>query len=257
MATDAEAVALFRKELELCDVGSGTSLAVLSEGDVRAGHAAACLAAAAELEADAFQVNIKKKPGSFFGPGIRFRATPGDGGAQARRHGGRPGRPAVVEGADRDHRCRAADAAGDRADRRAEADGVQPRRPAPRRGRLGHAGGGEGAAHHLARRHRRDLPARRLPDRRAIRLHRRARALGPLAGRVPLHRGGGGGGRRKGGDRHRRPALAADDALRHRPDHADRRKRHDHRYRRERARRRADAELHGRLQRPARLRDLP
>ena len=69
MATDTEAVALFRKELELCDVGPGTSLAVLSEGDVRAGHAAACLAAAAELEADAFQVNIKKKPGSFFGPG--------------------------------------------------------------------------------------------------------------------------------------------------------------------------------------------
>ena len=69
MATDTEAVALFRKELELCDVGPGTSLAVLSEGDVRAGHATACLAAAAEIEADAFQVNIKKKPGSFFGPG--------------------------------------------------------------------------------------------------------------------------------------------------------------------------------------------
>ncbi|MDE0333417.1 MAG: leucyl aminopeptidase, partial [Defluviicoccus sp.] len=69
MATDAETVALFRKQLELCDVGAGTSLAVLSEDDVRAEHATAFLAAAAELEADAFQVNIRKKPGSFFGPG--------------------------------------------------------------------------------------------------------------------------------------------------------------------------------------------
>ena len=69
MAADAETVALFRKELELCDVGRGTSLAVLSEDDVRAEHATAFLAAATELEADAFQVNIRKKPGSFFGPG--------------------------------------------------------------------------------------------------------------------------------------------------------------------------------------------
>ena len=69
MAADAETVALFRKQLELCDVGPGTSLAVLSEDDVRAEHATAFLAAASELEADAFQVNIRKKPGSFFGPG--------------------------------------------------------------------------------------------------------------------------------------------------------------------------------------------
>ena len=69
MAADMDVVALFRKELELCGVGPGTSLAVLSEGDVRAGHATAFLAAAADLDADAFQVNIKKKPGSFFGPG--------------------------------------------------------------------------------------------------------------------------------------------------------------------------------------------
>ena len=69
MAADMDVVALFRKELELCGVGPGTSLAVLSEGDVRGGHATAFLAAAAELDADAFQVNIRKKPGSFFGPG--------------------------------------------------------------------------------------------------------------------------------------------------------------------------------------------
>ena len=69
MATDSDVVALFRKQLEICDVGKGTSLAVLSEGEVRAEHAAAFLAAAAELDADAFQINIKKKPGSFFGPG--------------------------------------------------------------------------------------------------------------------------------------------------------------------------------------------
>ena len=69
MATDSDVVALFRQQLEICDVGEGTSLAVLSEGGVRAEHAAAFLAAAAELDADAFQINIRKKPGSFFGPG--------------------------------------------------------------------------------------------------------------------------------------------------------------------------------------------
>ena len=53
MAADMDVVALFRKELELCGVGPGTSLAVLSEGDVRAGHATAFLAAAAELDAEA------------------------------------------------------------------------------------------------------------------------------------------------------------------------------------------------------------
>ncbi len=75
MGADTDVVALFRQELELCDVGRGTSLAVLSEGDVRAEHATAFLAAAAELGVDAFQVNIKKRPGSFFGPGNSLRGN--------------------------------------------------------------------------------------------------------------------------------------------------------------------------------------
>lgn len=69
MATDSDVVALFRRELELCGVGPETSLAVLSESEIRAEHATAFLAAADALGADAFQVNIRKKPGSFFGPG--------------------------------------------------------------------------------------------------------------------------------------------------------------------------------------------
>ncbi len=75
MAADADMVSLFRQELELCKVGAGTSLAVLAEGEVRADYAAAFLAAAAALGADAFQVNIRKRPGSFFGPGNSLKGN--------------------------------------------------------------------------------------------------------------------------------------------------------------------------------------
>ena len=75
MGADADMVALFKRELELCKVGAGTSLAVLSESDVRAEYATAFLAAAGDLGADAFQVNIKKRPGSFFGPGNSLKGN--------------------------------------------------------------------------------------------------------------------------------------------------------------------------------------
>ena len=75
MAADSEMVSLFKQELALCKVGEGTSLAVLSEGDVRADYAAAFLEAAADLGADAFQVNIRKRPGSFFGPGNSLKGN--------------------------------------------------------------------------------------------------------------------------------------------------------------------------------------
>ena len=75
MSADADMVTLFKKELDLCKVGPGTSLAVLSEGDVRADYAAVFLAAAEDLGADAFQVNIKKRPGSFFGPGNSLKGN--------------------------------------------------------------------------------------------------------------------------------------------------------------------------------------
>lgn len=51
-------VALFRAELDLCKVGSGQVLAVLSEGDTRADYAQAFLIAARDLGATAFQVNL-------------------------------------------------------------------------------------------------------------------------------------------------------------------------------------------------------
>ena len=42
---------------------------------VRADYAAAFLEAAADLGADAFQVNIRKHPGSFFGPGNSLKGN--------------------------------------------------------------------------------------------------------------------------------------------------------------------------------------
>jgi 2,5-dihydroxypyridine 5,6-dioxygenase len=58
MNASAEVVALFRAELELCKVGPGQKLAVLSEGSVRAEYAQAFLTAAIQLGASAFQLNL-------------------------------------------------------------------------------------------------------------------------------------------------------------------------------------------------------
>ena len=75
MNANPDNVSLFKQELELCKVGPGVSLAVLSEDDFRAEHAVTFLAAAEELGANAFQVNIKKRPGSFFGPGNSLKGN--------------------------------------------------------------------------------------------------------------------------------------------------------------------------------------
>ncbi|MGE3932981.1 MAG: leucyl aminopeptidase [Rhodospirillaceae bacterium] len=58
MATDAAMVSLFKAELELCKVGPGQTVAVLSEGETRADYAHAFLLAAQQLGATAFQVNL-------------------------------------------------------------------------------------------------------------------------------------------------------------------------------------------------------
>jgi 2,5-dihydroxypyridine 5,6-dioxygenase len=55
-------VALFRTEFELCKVGPGQVLAVLSEGGMRADYAKASLVAAQELGATAFHVDVPAKP---------------------------------------------------------------------------------------------------------------------------------------------------------------------------------------------------
>jgi len=62
MSASADTVALFRAELELCKVGPGQVLAVLSEGTVRADYAQGFLTAAQELGATAFHVNVPAKP---------------------------------------------------------------------------------------------------------------------------------------------------------------------------------------------------
>ncbi|WP_108663510.1 leucyl aminopeptidase [Acuticoccus kandeliae] len=51
---------IFRKELELCKVGSGQTLAVLTEDGHRQDYANAFLAAAQELGASAFQINLTR-----------------------------------------------------------------------------------------------------------------------------------------------------------------------------------------------------
>jgi 2,5-dihydroxypyridine 5,6-dioxygenase len=61
MNASADMVALFRAELELCKVGPDQTVAVLSEGGVRANYAQAFLTAAQELGATAFHINVPAK----------------------------------------------------------------------------------------------------------------------------------------------------------------------------------------------------
>jgi 2,5-dihydroxypyridine 5,6-dioxygenase len=63
---DLDMVALFKAELELCKVGPDQTVAVLSEGTIRADYAQAFLAAAQELGAPAFHLNLPTRPK--FGP---------------------------------------------------------------------------------------------------------------------------------------------------------------------------------------------
>jgi 2,5-dihydroxypyridine 5,6-dioxygenase len=62
MQNVADTIALFRAELELCKVGPGQVMAVLSSGTVRADYAQAFLIAGRELGADAFHVNLPPTP---------------------------------------------------------------------------------------------------------------------------------------------------------------------------------------------------
>lgn len=73
MSVDKDMVELFRRELELCKVKSGERIGILSEGRVRSDYAEAFLAAAEDLGADPLNVNIRKRPGSFPGPGNSLR----------------------------------------------------------------------------------------------------------------------------------------------------------------------------------------
>jgi len=73
MAVDKAMVELFRRELELCEVKSGERIGILSEDRIRIDYAEAFLAAAQDLDADPFHLNILKRPGSFPGPGNSLR----------------------------------------------------------------------------------------------------------------------------------------------------------------------------------------
>jgi 2,5-dihydroxypyridine 5,6-dioxygenase len=63
MATEYEMIGLFKRELELCAVGSGETVIVLTEADIRADYARAFLIAAQELGANAFQVGVLPRIG--------------------------------------------------------------------------------------------------------------------------------------------------------------------------------------------------
>jgi 2,5-dihydroxypyridine 5,6-dioxygenase len=62
MQNIADMIALFRAELELCKVGPGQVMAVLSSGTERADYAQAFMVGGRELGADAFHVNLPPKP---------------------------------------------------------------------------------------------------------------------------------------------------------------------------------------------------
>jgi 2,5-dihydroxypyridine 5,6-dioxygenase len=61
MPVDPSMVALFKAELELCKIGAGNTVAVLSEGDIRADYASAFLLAAGSLGAAAYNVNLASR----------------------------------------------------------------------------------------------------------------------------------------------------------------------------------------------------
>jgi 2,5-dihydroxypyridine 5,6-dioxygenase len=62
MKADAGLVALFKAELELCKVGPHETLAVLTQDNERQAYADAFLAAAQQLGAKSFQVNVPSRP---------------------------------------------------------------------------------------------------------------------------------------------------------------------------------------------------
>ena len=64
MVADASLVALFKAELELCKVGPGQTVSVLSETGKRADYAEAFLLASQELGAIAFHVNVAPRAAS-------------------------------------------------------------------------------------------------------------------------------------------------------------------------------------------------
>ena len=74
MSADARLVVLFKAELELCKVGPGETLAVLTEDNQRHAYAEAFLAAAQQLGAKSFQVNVPSRP-SFGGVMQNFGKT--------------------------------------------------------------------------------------------------------------------------------------------------------------------------------------
>jgi len=58
MKSDADLIPLFRRELELCRVGAGDVVGLLSDGDTRPAYIAATAGAAASLGAKVFEVSV-------------------------------------------------------------------------------------------------------------------------------------------------------------------------------------------------------
>ncbi|MHA6729701.1 leucyl aminopeptidase [Devosia sp. A369] len=58
MATQLEMVNLFRSALQLCKVSGDETVIILCEGEIRADYATACLLAAREIGANAFQIKL-------------------------------------------------------------------------------------------------------------------------------------------------------------------------------------------------------
>src|SRR5476649_179985 len=67
MAVDAEMLALFKAELELCKVHEGEVVAALSAGNEMTDYAQAFMLAAQSLGATAFHVNVPRTQGKVAG----------------------------------------------------------------------------------------------------------------------------------------------------------------------------------------------
>ena len=193
MSPTIDMVSLFKAELELCKVGPGQVMAVLSSGLVRADYAQAFMVAGRELGAEVFHLNLPPKPG----PMARYQV------GRTPLTGNRPAIEALkatdividLLGLLFSHEQNEITATGTRVLMVLEPISVlQQMFPTKdQRRRVEAAGEHDGEcpriAGHLGCRHRYPLWAVAISGADRIRLHRRTRPLGSLAIRLPADPG--------------------------------------------------------------------
>ena len=207
----ARMTGLFKKQFELCRVGPGQTVAVVSDLGTRREYIQAAFAAAEEMGFDIYEMCVNAIPGwTSVGVPTIGKCKGTLEALMRRRHDPDLPRAAVLQVA-----ARGAGQGRARAD-----DHRRARRslPAPVAARPEGSGAAcavalpadEGSARHQPRRHRPHLPLRRIPGDEPVRHGRRAGPLRPLGRRPAAHLPERGQLARQGrvrARRHRHPAL--------------------------------------------------